>query len=254
MDKSYKRKLFSLLGDKFETEEIKNYFLDMCEEVPDYIFTMPSSTSGKYHNATQCQKFGQLYHVFMFASVLEHLLRLEHIQEFAKTPEIRDCMRCVPVFHDAIKCGRNGSLHTVQDHPVLAYHWVLHTDVEHNIDEKKKQFIADMCISHSGQWNKNRKGDVIMPKPKNKYEKLIHECDIIASRPDIDYIIPEELKKILGENKVEESIKDPSDYVLKFGKHSGKTLGQVKEEDPSWIVWAKENIKNGVVAKLIQEI
>ena len=29
MDKSYKRKVFSLLAEKFETDEIKNYFLDM---------------------------------------------------------------------------------------------------------------------------------------------------------------------------------------------------------------------------------
>lgn len=35
----------------------KAYFNDMVGEIPDYIFTMPSSTSGKYHNATQCEKF-----------------------------------------------------------------------------------------------------------------------------------------------------------------------------------------------------
>ena len=249
MDKKYKREVFSLMANKFETEKIKNYFLDMCEEIPDYIFTMPSSTSGKYHNATQCQKYGQLYHVFMFSSILEHLLRLEHIQEYAKTPEIRDCMRCVPAFHDAIKCGWNGSLHTVQDHPILAYNWVLHTAVEHDLDQKMKQFIADMCASHSGQWNKNRRGDPIMPKPRNNYEKLIHECDIMASRPDIDYIIPDELKSILKEDIKPE---DPAEFVLNFGKHKGKTLAQVKDEDPSWIEWAKENIQREPVAGLLK--
>ena len=255
MDKSYKRKVFSLIGNKFETEQIKNYFLDMCEEIPDYIFTMPSSTSGKYHNATQCQKFGQLYHVFMFSSILEHLLRLEHIQEYAKTPEIRDCMRCVPVFHDAVKCGWNGSLHTVQDHPILAYNWVLHTTVEHDLDQKMKQFIADMCASHSGQWNKNRRGDPIMPKPRNNYEKLIHECDIMASRQDIDYIIPDDLKKVLEVAPSDpEPTSDPKDFVIRFGKHKGKTLGEIKKEDPSWITWAKENITTGLAAKLIKEI
>lgn len=251
MEKSYKRKVFSLLGDKFETEMIRDYFLDMCEEIPDYIFTMPSSTSGKYHNAKQCERFGQLYHIFMFASVLEHLLRLEHIKVSAKTPEIRDCMRCVPAFHDAIKCGWNGSQYTVQNHPMLAHDWVLSTKVEHDLDDKMKKFIADMCAAHSGEWNKNRKGEEIMPKPKNSYERIIHECDILASRPDIDYLIPEELKTILSDDPGED-IPDIDTYQLGFGKHKGQTLPEIQMEDPGWIIWAKENIRQEPVKTLLK--
>lgn len=254
MDNTIKRKVFALMTNRFETEEIKKYFLDMCEKIPDYIFTMPSSTSGKYHNATQCRKYGQLYHVFMFSSILEHLLRLEHVKEFAKTPEVRDCMRCVPVFHDAIKCGWNGSLHTVQNHPMLAHDWVLSTDVEHNIDSKMKKFIAEMCASHSGEWNKNRKGEEIMPKPRNPYEKLIHECDILSSRPDIDFIIPKELKQVIANELDGSDETKPEEYVLNFGKHKGKTLAQVKDEDPSWIEWAKDNIDREPVASLLAKI
>lgn len=49
-----KIKVFENLLNKFETEEIKNYCTDMIKEIPDYIFTIPSSTSFKYHNKTQC--------------------------------------------------------------------------------------------------------------------------------------------------------------------------------------------------------
>lgn len=251
MDKSYKRTVFSLLAEKFETDEIKNYFLDMCEEIPDYIFTMPSSTSGKYHNPKQCEKFGQLYHIFMFASVLEHLLRLEHIQEFVKTPIARDLMRCVPAFHDAVKCGWNGSRYTVQNHPMLAHDWVLETNVEHNIDDKMRTFVADMCAAHSGEWNTNKKGEEIMPKPKNAFEKLIHECDILASRPDLDYKIPEELIKIL-KNSPPEELPDVNEYTLNFGKHKGMTLPQIQQEDPGWIVWAKREMKREPERSLLE--
>lgn len=251
MEGQYKRKVFGLLADKFETDEMKDYFLDMCEQVPDYIFTMPSSTSGKYHNPKQCERFGQLYHIYMFASVLEHLLRLEHVREFAKTPEIRDTMRCVPVFHDAIKCGLNGSQYTVQDHPMLAHDWVLTTKVEHDIKEGPKKFIANMCAAHSGEWNKNRKGEEIMPKPSNAYEKLIHECDILASRPDLDYVIPEELLKILGEDKGED-LPDINTYKVPFGKHQGQTLKEIQMEDPGWITWAKSELKSEPTATLVR--
>lgn len=253
MDKSYKRKVFSPLAEKFETKEMKEYFLDMCEEIPDYIFTMPSSTSGKYHNPKQCERFGQLYHIYMFASILEHLLRLEHIREFAKTDKIRDAMRCVPVFHDAIKCGWNGSAYTVQEHPMLAAKWVVETAVNHDVDAKVKKFISELCAAHSGEWNKNRAGEEIMPKPKNKYEMLIHECDILASRPDLDFVIPKELLEILGKDKGED-LPDIETYKLPFGKHKGKTLKEIQAEDPGWIAWAKKEMKAEPAKSLIQKL
>ena len=72
MNREYKQLVFKPLLKDFETEIFKDYFNDMVAEIPDYIFTMPSSTSGKYHNATQCEKFGQIYHEYMFASILNH--------------------------------------------------------------------------------------------------------------------------------------------------------------------------------------
>ena len=65
MNREYKQLVFKPLLKDFETEIFKDYFNDMVAEIPDYIFTMPSSTSGKYHNATQCKKFGQIYHEYM---------------------------------------------------------------------------------------------------------------------------------------------------------------------------------------------
>lgn len=254
MDKEYKRKVFRPLAEKFETDEIKSYFLDMCEEIPDYIFTMPSSTSGKYHNPKQCERFGQLYHIYMFASILEHLLRLEHIKADIAGSEIRrDLLRCVPAFHDAIKCGWNGSQHTVQDHPMLAHDWVLKTKPEHDITNGMKKYLADLCARHSGEWNKNRKGEEIMPKPETEAEKLIHMCDILSSRPDLDFKIPQELLDILGEDTGDD-LPDIETYVLGFGKHKGQTLKEVALEDPGWVKWAKENLHREPVASLLKQV
>ena len=55
--------VFETLLNKFETEEMKDYCTDMIKEIPDYIFTIPSSTSFKYHNKTQCQPHGQILHI-----------------------------------------------------------------------------------------------------------------------------------------------------------------------------------------------
>ena len=253
MDREEKQQIFEPLLKDFETETFAEYFKDMVAEIPDYIFTIPSSTSGKYHNATQCEKFGQIYHEYMFASILNHRLRLKANREKYNTPEIRDCMRCVPALHDAIKCGWNGSRYTVQDHPLLAAKWVLETKVEHNIPQEYKQMIADMCEAHSGEWNKSRSGQIIMSEPRNPREFFIHECDILASRADLDYIIPDELKVLLGES-VKVELPDINTYVITFGKHSGKTLPQIAEVDPGYISWAKENMTREPVRTLLNQL
>lgn len=249
MNTEMKRKIFSLLESKFETELVKNYFLEMTEHIPDYIFTMPSSTSGKFHNKTQCEKYGQLYHIFMFASILEHRLRLKWNKELFATPEIRDCMRCIPVFHDAVKCGWNGSKYTVQDHPMLAAEWVRNTKVQNDIPGELKEMIAGMCEAHSGEWNKSRAGNEIMPEPRNEMEFFIHECDILSSRSDIDWIIPDELKTLLGE--VKEELPDINEYQIPFGKYKGKTLVEIAACDPGYIAWAKENMQKEPIKTLL---
>ena len=199
MTKENKQKVFKFLANSFETESIKNYYMDMVAELPDYTFTMPASTSGKFHNTTQCQKHGQLYHVYMFHSILNHRLRLKGNRNIYSTPEERDCMRCIPALHDAFKSGVIYSGHTVQDHPILAAKWVLETEVKNDIPQEYKQMIADMCEAHSGEWNKDSSGNVIMSEPRNMRELFIHECDILSSRADLDYIIPDELKVALDQ-------------------------------------------------------
>ena len=230
-----KRNIFDLLTANFETDTFKEYYLDMCEQMPDYIFTMPSSTSGKYHNKTQCQPHGQLYHIFMFHSILEHLLRLKGNKEKFSTPEERDAMRCVPAFHDAVKCGWGTSQYTVPDHPMLAARWVINTPTKHDIPMQYKQMIADMCEAHSGEWNKNRSGRVIMSEPRNDREFLIHECDILASRPDLDWTISEDLKALLPQENID-------DYVIPVGKYKGRRLVEIFAIDRPYCQWMAENI------------
>lgn len=198
MNSEMKNKLKEYALRPFETEQFKQYFSDMWDQIPEYIFEMPASTSGKYHNKTQCQKYGLLFHMFMFASIVEHRLRLDWNREFIGPTAIeRDMIRCIPFFHDALRCGWNGGEHTMIEHPLLAAGWVRNSKVEHDIPQDYKDDMAEMCERHSGQWNTNKQGVAIMAKPELDREIFIHECDILSSRADIDWIIPKELQEIL---------------------------------------------------------
>jgi hypothetical protein len=86
-----------------------------------------------------------------------------------------------------------------------------------------------------------------MPKPRSEAEFFIHECDILASRKDLDMSIPKDLKDALAKvfvNKEEDEAKgDPNEYIFDFGKHKGKTLKEVNDIDFSYVTWLKENYK-----------
>ena len=247
-----KKAVFKELLDRFETEEIRLYCEDMIENIPDYIFTMPSSTSGKFHNATQCQPHGQIYHIIMFGAIMNYRLALKCNKEKFNNPIIRDAMRCVPIFHDAVKCGWNGSHYTVHDHPMLAGAWVRETKVNHDIDDDIKEMIARMCERHSGEWTSSKRSKVVLPEPETEMEILVHECDILSSRADIDMQPSDYLKSIFGEEKIELSNLD--DYIISFGKHKGEKLVDVFKTDHDYCMWLKENSYQKEVVNMIKKI
>ena len=249
-----KVRVFEELLSEFETDEIRDYCVDMIKEIPDYIFAIPSSTSFKYHNKTQCQPHGQIFHILMFAEVMNYVLGLEYVKE--KTNERqRDCMRCTPIFHDAIKCGLNGSQYTVHEHPMLAGEWVRNTSVEHDIDADTKAYIARLCESHSGEWTSTRRSKTVLPKPENDEQFFVHMCDYLASRPNLDMTYSNDVVSTLsGVDIPKEELSDISTYTITFGKYSGKTLPQIKEIDPGYILWAKENIIIEPVRSLLAQL
>lgn len=249
-----KVKIFEGLLNKFETDEIRDYCADMIKEIPDYIFTIPSSTSFKYHNKTQCQPHGQIFHILMFAEVMNYVLGLEYVKE--KTNERqRDCLRCTPIFHDAIKCGLNGSQYTVHEHPMLAGEWVRNTSVEHDVDADTKTYIARLCESHSGEWTSTKRSKTVLPKPENDEQFFVHMCDYLASRSNLDMTYSDDVLAVLNNVEIpKQELPDINTYVLNFGKHSGEKLVDVAQSDPSYISWAKENMNREPIKSLFAQL
>ena len=249
-----KVKVFEGLLNNFETDEIRDYCADMIKEIPDYIFTIPSSTSLKFHNKTQCQSHGQIFHILMFAEVMNYVLGLEYVTE--KTNERqRDCLRCTPIFHDAIKCGLNGSQYTVHEHPMLAGEWIRNTSVEHDVDADTKAYIARLCESHSGEWTSTKRSKTVLPKPENDEQFFVHMCDYLASRSNLDMTYSNEVLATLDDVEIpKQELPDVNTYVLNFGKHSGEKLVDVAQSDPSYISWAKENMSREPVRSLLAQL
>ena len=55
-----------------------------------------------------------------------------------------------------------------------------------SLNDEEVEFISSLIASHMGPWNTNPYSDIILPKPKNKYQKFVHMCDYLASRRYLD--------------------------------------------------------------------
>lgn len=208
-----KQEVFEPMFKNFETKEILEYFKEIVTKIPNGIFYKPASSSGKYHNSQQIGEYGQLIHIYMFSDILNMFLDLEYNKHRFSNPIERDLMRCTPALHDMCKYGMVGSrTHTTSKHPLMAKEKLIEINNQknfnHPLKEDQLKTLCEMCERHSGEWNvwKDKQafygywgdiGDEVttgeMEKPQNDRDILIHECDMLASRTFLTYVIPDDL-------------------------------------------------------------
>lgn len=246
-----KSDVFNKFLETFETDEMRDYCRDMIEEAPNYLWQIPSSTSYKYHNKTQCQPGGQLYHILMACEIMNYILSLEYVKNKWDKPKQRDCFRASICLHDAAKCGFSEAepLFTVHEHPVWCAEWIERTKVEHDIDDKVKKYIGRLVASHSGEWISSRRSNTILPKPENDEQFLIHLCDYLASRSNIDMIYDKEIMDAINSFQKVPSV---DEYKIQFGKYSGKFLSEIPIDYIRWLSTTelKEPLKSLVEKRL----
>lgn len=229
-----KLKPFVEFLESFETESMRLYCEDMIQRMPNYTFTMASSTSGKYHNPSQLTAGGQLKHVLQCLETLNYILNLEYIQEKIPQKKKRDCMRVAMCLHDSQKCG-DGS-YTVHEHPLLAAEWVRTTKVQHDIKQGLKDYIAALISSHSGQWVSSPRSNIELPKPMNDEEFIIHLCDYLSSRKNIEMAFTEEQLATIREVAVPE----PENFFFTNGKYKDMNWYLVYEMDKDYLYWLRD--------------
>lgn len=236
---SYKSEIFKEVLEEFEVNEMKQFCIDLLEKRDQLNYIIPSSTSLKYHNATQCQPGGQILHELMVAKVMNYLLGLEYLQNKYPKPKQRDCLRIAVIMHDC--CKTNGGQYTVHEHPLLGGKFVEECEVEHDIDIKLKKYINRLIQSHSGQWTTSNRSETVLPKPETDDQFLIHLCDYLSSRSDIDMTYSQEVKDLITENL---PAPNPKSFKMPFGKYKDQTFEFVQEVDPDYLTWLKNNMED----------
>ena len=96
-----------------------------------------------------------------------------------------------------------------------------------------------------GQWNTDKKTDTELPKPNNKFARMVHVADYLASRKCITMDFE-------GYSVMQEKVEFDENYKLTFGKHAGQRLIDVYRSAPDYVTWMEENIRKPDVVNMIK--
>ena len=244
------KEVFKPILDTFENEDIKIFAKACLDTIPPYFWEVGASSTGKYHPQYALGRLGLARHTIALCRFMNHLFSVDCVKNKFSSRE-RDLMRIAGMMHDSRKSGTQEdyerSKWTKFDHPLLAAEAV--RGVENLIiPPDEVETIATAIESHMGQWNvDSRNPDVTLPLPENKYQVLLHVCDYLASRKDIEVLF-DSIPAVKEEPPTLET------WTLTFGKHKGKTLLEVQKEDPSYIYWAKDNVTSEPCKTLVKQL
>lgn len=181
----YTKEIFSKELGLIQNKEIRDFVNEVLDAVPEYFFSVAASSTGKYHPAYSLGEGGLVRHTKAAIRIAVEMLNLEQNSALL-TGNGKDCIIAALMLHDSVKHGPNNSPYSVVEHPLYAADLIQNVMLEkENMSDDLLEAIHDiqwMIRSHMGQWNADKSGKEIMPKPKDEMEKFVHLCDYLASR------------------------------------------------------------------------
>lgn len=159
--------------------------------LPDYFFEVPASSTGKYHPSFALNEGGLVRHTKAVVRFGKELLSNQSVSSVF-TEDEKDLMLVAMIMHDGVKSGIPKEKYTRFDHPLLASKLIKENKEKLTLTENEVFALCNMIESHMGEWNTDYDGNEILPKPVNKYQKMVHMCDYLASRKFINIDFDEE--------------------------------------------------------------
>lgn len=230
-------KLVEPILNTFENDDIKEFAIVLLDNLPEYIWSVPASSTGKYHPQYSLGLGGLMRHQIAVVRFLNFFFELEQYQNVINSRE-RDLMRVAGLVHDGRKSGSQQdferSKYTKFDHPKLMADVITSYSGKY-LTVEELAFVSRAINSHMGQWNIDKKTGIELPKPSNVYEELVHLADYLASRKS--------LTMDFGNIEVPRTVViNPEEYVMQFGKYKGQKIIDVYRKHPDYLQWCEENI------------
>ena len=230
-------------------EDIREFAKVLVEGLPNYIWEVGASSTGKYHPAYSLGEGGLMRHQIAVVRFLNFFFELEQYNTLFSSREM-DLMRVAGLVHDGRKSGEQSdyerSKFTKFDHPIQMANVIRSYDGKY-LNHDEIEFIAHCIASHMGQWNTDRKSSIVLDKPKDGYQFFVHLADYLASRKDLTMAFDNAVASKAPPTNVD-------DYVVNFGKYKGTKLVDLYKQDRSYCMWLKENSYQREIKEMIMQL
>lgn len=227
-------------------EDIREFATILVEGLPNYIWEVGASSTGKYHPQYSLGLGGLMRHQIAVVRFLNYFFELEQYATIGSRKF--DLMRVAGLVHDGRKSGEQAdyekSKYTKFDHPIQMANVIRNYDGQY-LNHDEIEFIAHCVESHMGSWNTDKKSSVVLPKPEDVYQHFVHLADYLASRKDLTMAFDN-----IEQPKTE--LPDVNEYVINFGKHSGTKLVDLFKTHRDYCNWLKENVSREPLLSLIK--
>lgn len=175
------KKEISYINNERYRENLKIYL----NLLPEYFFHVPASSTGKYHPSFALGEAGLVRHTKVAVRLANEIVGGKTIGDKFNSDE-KDLVLFALTLHDGLKEGLPQEKYTRFDHPLLMAQFIKDNKDKTTLKDKEIELISNMIASHMGEYNTNPYSDVVLPLPSNKYEKMVHMCDMLASRKFLD--------------------------------------------------------------------
>jgi hypothetical protein len=233
--------------ETIQDEEIRTFAYVLVDNLPDYIWHVGASSTGKYHPAYSLGEGGLMRHQIAVVRFLNFFFELEQYNTKFTSREM-DLMRVAGLVHDGRKSGEQTdyekSKYTKFDHPMQMANVIRSYDGQY-LNHDDIEFMAHCIESHMGQWCTDRKSKDVLPKPMDEYQQFVHLADYLASRKDLIMAFEESVQP-----KAE--LPDVNEYILDFGRYRGTKLVDIFKQKRGYIEWCKENFRKEPFISLVQ--
>lgn len=243
------KKIVEPIISTIKNKDIREFAEVLLDGIPDYIWHVGASSTGKYHPAYSLGEGGLMRHQIAVVRFLNFFFELEQYNT-AYTDREMDLMRVAGLVHDGRKSGEQSdyerSKFTKFDHPIQMANVVRNYDGKY-LNHDEIEFVATCIESHMGSWNTDKKSSVVLPKPTNVYQGIIHLADYLASRKDLTMAFD-------TSEQPKTQAADINEYVIDFGKYKGIKLIDLYKKDKGYCMWLKENSFKREVVEMIKQI
>lgn len=176
-------KIFETELDYIINPSIREFTEKALNKLPEYFFSIPASSTGKFHSPVCLGNGGLVRHTKMAVRFAIDLLNLEMFTKVYSDDE-KDIIISALILHDGIKHDINFAKYSVANHPLIMANFLKHdTELNSMLEPKIFNTIVKCIETHMGEFNKDYKTKKeILPKPNSKIQNMVHLCDILSSR------------------------------------------------------------------------